>query len=221
LLYRRANLKSKQKQWKKPMEMLNRLRERLAVKAELRRLRSGLQQAASPAPAELVRLTGNRAVWRVTVTGQHDRFMSAELGLTEDTTFVVHVNADAFYLAWLAADSNRQRRSDACVLRSAMPRDYKFHRAVAGFSHGIKNPVPLALPGAFRLGNSVHIGFTNGITRTFWLLANNASTFPVKVYGRESAELLNQVAGLEAAPKSFAELFAEARDVPALSMDGA
>jgi len=53
--------------------------------------------------------------------------------------------------------------------------------------------VPLALTGAFRFEDErVQVAFTNGITRTLWLLANQAQAFPMKVYGRESAELLNQ-----------------------------
>jgi len=96
------------------MEMLNRLRDRLSVKAELRRLRSELQQAA--APAELVKLTRNRAVWRVTIPGQRDRFMSTALGATEDTTFLVHVNADELYLTWLTSRTaiGKADRRPAC-----------------------------------------------------------------------------------------------------------
>lgn len=67
--------------------------------------------------------------------------------------------------------------------------------------------MPLAEYKACQNGNSIWFGVTNGVTRTYWLLSHRAPAFPVEVYGRESAELLNQVAGIEAVPMSYAELF--------------
>ena len=90
-----------------------------------------------------------------------------------------------------------------------MPNDDKYRWAVDGFAQGPRNPVPLAEAGAYRDLNScrLHLSFTNGVTRTFWLLANRCPAFPVKVYGSVSAKLLFQVAGLDISPLSLVELF--------------
>lgn len=70
-----------------------------------------------------------------------------------------------------------QRAGDR-VCRHQMPFDYKYKWAVDGFSHGIKQPVPLAEVEAHREPNGYfYIGFINGVTRTHWLLAI-LSSFP-------------------------------------------
>lgn len=185
--------------------MLNQIRYALARQVELRKL-----AAPHPVPSapELVRNDAFTAVWRVLVPGQADRFMSARSGAINGEVFFVHLDAEAFYRAWLqSSPALRGRRSCDCVIRAAMPNDYKYRHAVAGFSHGVENPVPLAEVGAHQAGRRLHIGFINGVTRTFWLLANRCPAFPAKVYGEDSARLLNQVAGLLPAPPPFADLF--------------
>lgn len=185
--------------------MLNQIRYTIARQAELRKL-----AAPHPVPPipELVRSEAFTAVWRVTVPGQADRFMSARSGAINREVFVVHLDAEAFYRAWLESSPTlRRRRSCDCVIRSAMPLDYKYRHAVAGFSHGVENPVPLAEIGAHQAGRRLHIGFINGVTRTFWLLANHCPAFPAKVYGEDSAMLLHGVAGLGAGPTPFTDVF--------------
>lgn len=188
--------------------MLNQIRYALARQAELRKL-----TAPHPVPPipELVRSEIFTAVWRVFVPGQADRFMSARSGAINGKVFVVHLDAEAFYRAWLeSSPALRGRRSCDCVIRSAMLSDYKYRHAVTGFSHGVENPVPLAEVGAHQTGRRLHIGFINGVTRTFWLLANHCPAFPVKVYGEDSAMLLHQVAGLGAGPTPFTDVFPRA-----------
>jgi hypothetical protein len=74
--------------------------------------------------------------------------------------------------------------------------DYKFDQATRGFSFGLVNPVPLASPVCqYHESVGAYIGFDNGITRTIWLLANGAKSFPVEVYKAE-AGLLSEHAGL-------------------------
>lgn len=190
--------------------MLNKIRRSFARRRELKELDSSVMSRPKPKPPELVQLDVLKAVWRVPVPGQADRFMSADPGAINQEMFVVRVDTEAFYRAWLRSSSTgRETRSDNCLLRSEMPQDYKFKHAVQGFSHGKENPVPLAFAGAHQERDRVDIGFSNGVTRTFWLIANKAPSFPVQVHGRESAELLNKVAGLDPAPMSFAELFGE------------
>ncbi|MDZ6457374.1 hypothetical protein U4U03_22645 [Escherichia coli] len=192
--------------------MLTRLKGFLARRRELKELDVSVVGRPRPAPAELVQVDAREAVWRVPVPGQADRFMSAKPGAINDEMFVVRVDTEAFYRAWLRSSSTgRETRSDNCPLRSEMPQDYKFKHAVQGFAHGRENPVPLAFAGAHQERHRVDIGFSNGVTRSFWLIANKAPSFPIQVHGRESAELLNKVCGLDPAPLSFTELFAQAQ----------
>lgn len=84
-----------------------------------------------------------------------------------------------------------------------MPKDYKYYWAVRGFSIGQSNPVPLARPISNTNGL---LSFDDGITRTLFLLHNNASSFPVASYSIEDAILLNQHFGLTNAPLTTKEI---------------
>ena len=184
----------------------------LAKHRELRQLAAEASHRPRPIAPQLIGLDPYKATWLVPIPADRPRYMQATAGAIQDEIFVVMVDGEAFYHAWLrCSPSIRKRRGADCILRADMPADYKYKWAADGFSHGLENPVPLATCGAFQEGKGVGIGFTNGVTRTFWLLAHRAPAFPVEVYGRESAELLNQVAGIEAAPMSFAELFQPAK----------
>jgi hypothetical protein len=96
--------------------------------------------------------------------------------------------------------------------------DYKYPRAEKGFSYGLTNPVPLAKIVCqthiqrdaiwkrrylfFRVSVGVqesqfdYVAFTDGITRTIWLLVHGAKYFPVecRVSG---AEALARAAGYD------------------------
>lgn len=139
--------------------------------------------------------------------------MSIEAGHVDYDRFVVPVHAAAFYRAWLAGGLQSSKRWDGCLLPSELATDYKYRHAVAGFAHGEQNPVPLARVGACYHKGTVKIGFTDGITRTFWLLANNAAAFPVMVADLESAEALAKSVGLQSEPLRVSELFASAKKV--------
>ncbi|NYA15551.1 plasmid fertility inhibition factor family protein [Serratia fonticola] len=95
---------------------------------------------------------------------------------------------------------------------SAWRRDRKFHEAEKGFSHGADNPVPLANPHCrFILDQGLPVpalGFTNGITRTIWLLANGADRFPVHADNHRSAQMLQRGIGYRpACPLAVQSLF--------------
>ena len=176
---------------------------------ELRKLDLALFRPAPPAP-QLVGLNAKEAVWRITVPNQADRFMVARSSDVDRLKYVVVVDGERFYRTWLSGDVS-VGRPDRCLLRADMPTDYKFDRAVTGFSRSAENPVPLANVDAFRKGQRIEVGFTNGITRTFWLLAHRARAFPLAVSGSDSAELMNQVAGTHTRPIQFEDLFRNAK----------
>ena len=102
----------------------------------------------------------------------------------DDEFFIVLVDRMRFESVWFKGGDRvvpELARGNELVWR----KDYKFHLAEKGFSHGIKNPVGLACLQA----NSQYpqVSFTDGITRTIWLLANGASLFPVFTYSRSTA----------------------------------
>jgi hypothetical protein len=76
-------------------------------------------------------------------------------------------------------------------------KDSKYPDAENGFKQGKENPVPLAKIAFYGLKNSnSYIDFTNGITRSIWLLAHGATAFPVECHVAE-AEALSISAGFE------------------------
>lgn len=132
-----------------------------------------------------------------------------KVSLRFDTNkWVVIVRKQPFLDAWARSTQERQLSTG----NEAVWRDvYKFHYAENGFLHGRDNPVPLAWCGAhYVLERGLPVlrtSFTDGITRTIWLLANGAESFPVSVASEKSARLLHRGAGdRELQPVSVAYL---------------
>lgn len=154
-----------------------------------------------PAPPILVDVDDGKAVWRVATKMSGDVFMSALDFSFNSSMFIVHCDSDRFLLAWL-------RSGNYAIPRQAMPLDYKYECASAGFAHGRTNPVPVANATAHDILGTEKIGLNNGITRTYWLLSNGARSLPVRVCGIDSAALLHRLAGIGNGPVPFSELFA-------------
>ena len=72
--------------------------------------------------------------------------------------------------------------------------DRKYPDAALGFKQGVNNPVPLAKIVFHESLHSSYINFTDGITRTIWLLSNGVTAFPVECSTQE-AEKLSLAAG--------------------------
>lgn len=77
------------------------------------------------------------------------------------------------------------------------------------FAKSTEIPIPLALIYAGEPSNRSSISFTDGITRTIWLIANQALSFPIFMHGAESANLLNNLVGLADQPTEFKSLLSE------------
>lgn len=156
------------------------------------------------------------AVFRVPTAKRGDVFMRAERpNYNADRKAVVEVDAARFLALW------RQPLSSHSDIASgdpaSWPSDYKYHWAEDGFASGSENPVPLATVSCGRATSdliekrphflifkknvviapkgSPWLGFTDGITRTIWLLANGATVFPVEC-ALDEAEELQQMAGV-------------------------
>lgn len=188
-----------------------RIHDVLSRHLELRQLRKVAQSHGRPELPELVKIDPFEAVWRVSIPNHEPRFMSVRSGAVNHEFFVVHLDAERFYHAWFKASPRiPRRRCSDCICRFQMSADYKYKWAVDGFSHGVNNPGPLAESGAHvDAGGRLCLGFTNGVTRTYWLLENHCPAFPVKVCGGDSAHLLHQTAGLVPGPTALAELFSK------------
>lgn len=202
--------------------MLKAMRGRLAWVREARQVRASIASQPLPAPAKLVRVCSGAATWLLTVPLiKHEVLMMVSGGADGGDRHVVHVDAQAFYLGMMRSTPTLRtsEHGNTCMARQDMPRDYKYHHAVRGFEHSARSPVPLAQPaveldGAGRL----RVDFIDGMTRTYWLLANSCSSFPVEVHGQAEARLLAAHAGVGI--ESFAELFATG-EVHASSTAGA
>lgn len=128
---------------------------------------------------------------------------------------IIIVDSNMFLELW-KNDSNNSKIMLARGNEAIWRNDYKFHHAEKGFSHGISNPVPLAYVHCYlsefyekfsiRLLNYLvgkkhsitkrpYCAFSNGITRTIWLLANGAKCFPAMT-DKRSYDLLRLHAGI-------------------------
>ncbi len=94
--------------------------------------------------------------------------------------------------------------------------DKKYPNAELGFSQGRNNPVPLAEVAFFKAGSinlcQNHVRFTDGVTRTIWLLANGCQEFPVECLLSGDAEGLYEAAGaVGTSLKTIVEIIEESR----------
>ena len=154
------------------------------------------------------------ATFAVPLRGGRSVHMQAELPGEEDCYAVVLVDASRFVQLWRSPQSSH--RDVALLDEATWPTDYKFQEAVDGLSHGAENPAPLAEVSCGVVSRDVFerrrlflwwtkdvmvarqgevfLSFTNGITRTMFLLANGAKEFPVRCE-RSTANLLCKLAG--------------------------
>lgn len=139
---------------------------------------------------------------------------------------IVEVDARKFLALW------REPFSSHPEVASGNPEtwrnDSKFHWPDDHFAEGLKNPVPLAQVGIYivtrttpvrrrklfffkslagvETSESPSLNFTDGITRTIWLLSFGAKSFPVQCSIAE-APLLQRLAGTGSRFQIMAELF--------------
>lgn len=177
-------------------------------KLECFALEQQIKDPSAPTTLHLASITGNEIVWQIELPNQKPCFMRSIIGGLEDEYFVVHVDAKRFYYHWLLSSVNPsdRNRPNHCVLLKDMPQDYKFNDAVKGFADCVDNPVPLALAFADHAFGNPYIGFTNGVTRTMWLLVQGVKSFPIEVHGEDSANQLYELAGIGESPMSYRQL---------------
>lgn len=162
----------------------------LRVWRELIELKRTAEVAQEPVIPEIVLIEAGKIVWRIALSPTRSAFLS-EVVPNYGKKFVAYVHAGKFYSQWRRQSLLRPGDLQGCPRLDDMDRDYKYPSAVRGFTHGGANPVPLA-DIVFLKG----IGFTNGITRTLWLIRNGAQSFPVATSCEESSLRLARELGV-------------------------
>lgn len=140
---------------------------------------------------------GQRIVFTIPLPGRKPVFMSMNIAESGRESFgIVIVDAQKFLDLW-RADPHDLHRAEANGTPDSWPNDYKYRHAFEGFSQGQDNPVPLAHVSYQAASRTIvsyrflcfgkkerqekleYVSFTNGITRTIWLLSQGCTAFPV------------------------------------------
>jgi len=154
---------------------------------------------------------GESIVFTVALPDSAPVYMSVQkTNYCNDMRTVVIVDAAKFLQLW-QAEPNSICKELSHGNPEIWRNDRKYHHAETGFSRGEINPVPLAEVACatnsrqivtykfLRFGrcehteNSAYSCFTNGVTRTIWLLSKGCKTFPVEC-NISSAKLLYEAA---------------------------
>lgn len=113
--------------------------------------------------------------------------------------YIVIVEARAFYALWKLSKGKSWGFDHLPAEPGEFPNMRKWEDQAQCWVHGRANPVPLATVGC-SVRHGTGLGFSDGMTRTSWLLHHGASAFPVMAYEKESAHELNSLAGAGLAP---------------------
>ncbi|HYD81584.1 MAG TPA: hypothetical protein VEC06_17410 [Paucimonas sp.] len=146
-------------------------------------------------------------IFTVSLPNREPVFMSMEVSdYKRKHSGIVLVDSEKFLQLW--RDDPYEAHADVAFGNpDTWPSDYKYAHAAKGFSYGYQNPVPLAEI-SHGLGNRTvrtykflwfgkterkelvpYVSFTNGITRTIWLLSQGCKAFPVDCDLRYAREL--------------------------------
>lgn len=170
---------------------------------EISKLNKKFKTHTKPSSSEYMGIEKGVAYWRVKTIKNEVTLCWPIFGMDvgpQSDNFIVHVDAFLFYKKWLEGTLVDQlNRSINCHIKSQMPIDKKFKNAVAV----LEKPncvVPLAKVTIEKLFGEERIFFIDGVTRTFWLLFNEAQSFPILVNGKDKADKLHEFAGVGETP---------------------
>lgn len=165
------------------------------------------EEYKAPVAPLMKSITHKGMVWEIHLVNGNKCYMRNRFEDLDEELYVVHVDALKFYYYWLSSSIflDRKQRSNECLLLKNMHEDYKYYRAADGFSRGEENPVPLAYICPRNERGCDCIFFINGVTRTMWLLANGAKSFPIEVHYKDTAQYLYNLVGVGDPPISFQE----------------
>lgn len=161
-----------------------------------------LGEAAALTPQDLpqvVELTYRRCVWKI--QADKDAYMCVErTPFHNDRRYIVVVEGAKFYQLW--------RRSPLPVVqvRNLMTLDYKYRALDENFGNSASSPIPLAQVSCYPRDGRDGVYFTDGLTRTLWLLANHAKAFPVLLHDEGSSLELCRLTSTGLEPSTVASL---------------
>ncbi|MEI8620031.1 hypothetical protein P4S66_03705 [Pseudoalteromonas sp. B129b] len=161
---------------------------------------------------------GNKITFEIPISNDRKVYMSVEKSnYCNDERCVVLVESNKLLELW-RNEPYSIHREQSMGNPTTWSHDRKYGQAKRGFSFGIENPVPLAdvtcgeatknhpiYKRKFLLFKTLigiekeqieYVAFTNGITRTIWLLANQAPFFPVECEAKNGSERLASAGGL-------------------------
>ncbi len=180
------------------------------IQQEINILKLNFKNRPEPKHPELFKQTSNEVIWRIQLANQEYYYMKRDSGFNiSQNEYVIYIDTEILYLALLqnALTSNPNEMFYSQWLRQNMSQDDKYPIIAKKFLHSLDNPIPLAEINCGICDSLPSFSFTNGITRTIWLISNYANSFPITTYGKESANLLNNIAGLTDCPIAMTQLF--------------
>jgi hypothetical protein len=154
---------------------------------------------------------GTKAIFQIKLKNHSDVYMSVpRTPYMNEERFVIVVNAQKFLELW-KSDPYNSNPTVSNGNPNTWINDRKYPLAVKGFSHGYKNPVPVANVVCQKTSKRkfhykrkhllfkeldyieekiiTYADFNNGITRTIWLLTYGAEYFPVECNRADGAKL--------------------------------
>lgn len=183
----------------------------LLIAEEIDRIRESLKQHISPPQPDLIEHSNSRLVWKISFKDKEDQFMKFDRpNYISDDSYLVYADTELLYLLLLnhALISNNNSYY-SCKLRKDLPKDSKYKYAEDCFLKSINSPIPLADIYMEIVENKPFVSFSDGITRTIWLIANYALSLPVYTSSIDSANHLNNLVGLTDEPISVRQIFKE------------
>ena len=103
---------------------------------------------------------------------------------------LLFIDTDTFKKYW-ARNTYDEYSRYTTASENELRQDYKFEYAEKGFSHGEKDPVPLAIISLLDITTPPCIDITDGYTRTVWLMANNYKIIPFD-FANVTSDFLNE-----------------------------
>ncbi|WP_433963057.1 plasmid fertility inhibition factor family protein [Providencia stuartii] len=105
-----------------------------------------------------------------------------------------------------------RQHGQALLHQDPPPKDRKYPSSAAHFAVGIDSPVPLADVSPTMILGHFAVCFTDGMTRSMWLLAHEVAVFPVLSRDEASAVMLAEHVGV-AAPIQVSKLREQCRKI--------
>lgn len=195
-------------------EYLNTFR---AVMREAHELATSIPDATAVLKPEICHTISNRerVVWRIPRPKGDYVFMRADRYPNEDVNtdrWLVYVSAQQFYFWWRwSAEANPSKlnlpesNKNRPPIFSKIEDDYKYSLQYH-WKEGVENPTVLP---KVHWDSENGIDFTDGMTRTMWLVRNGIAAFPVETTEAEASGLHALAGYVELKPRRLMDLWAQ------------